>query len=252
MIPLHDDNPTTLKPLVTVGIIAACVVVFLWQMSLTGGAGQRAVYAFGLVPAVLFGEATLPADVAVVSAELSVLTSMFLHGGWFHLIGNMLYLWIFGNNIEDAMGHVRFVVFYVLCGIAAALVQSLQDPSSTVPMIGASGAIGGVLGGYIMLYPRAHILVLVPLGFLMTTLRLPALLVLGFWFALQFFQSIATAGQVGGVAFWAHVGGFIAGAILIVPFRDKSHALFGGPRHRAPASWQPRPKRRSRGRGPWG
>ena len=260
MIPLHDDNPTTIRPLVTIGIIAVCVLVFLWQASLPAGADQRAVYAFGLVPAVLFGERALPPDVAIVSAELSVLTSMFLHGGWLHLIGNMLYLWIFGNNIEDAMGHVRFVFFYVLCGIAAALVQSLQDPGSTIPMIGASGAIGGVLGGYLVLYPHARVLVLLPLGFFSMLVRIPALWVLGVWFALQFFQSIATAGQIGGVAFWAHVGGFVAGVILIVPFRHKSFPLFGRSRHgrqpvfsRRPGTTSPwtRSTKPPRRRGPW-
>ena len=152
-----------------------------------------------------------------------------LHGGLMHLLGNMLYLWIFGNNIEDSMGHVRFIIFYLLCGIAAALAQALQDPASTVPMIGASGAIGGVLGGYLMLFPRARVLVLVPLGFFMHTLRVPALFVLGIWFVMQFLYSAMTTGQPGGVAYWAHIGGFVAGAILIIPFRSSEFPLFSGP-----------------------
>ncbi len=248
MIPLHDDNPTTIKPFVTVATIVICALVFLWQAGLDETGLTRAIYAYGLVPAVLFGTETLPPAVAAIPAELSVITSMFLHGGWMHLIGNMLYLWIFGNNIEDSMGHVRFVVFYLLCGVAAALTQAFQDPASVVPMIGASGAIGGVLGGYIMLYPRAHVLVLIPFGFLLHTMRIPAIAVLGIWFLLQFVQSAMSAGQVGGVAYGAHIGGFVSGALLIVVFRGKGHPLFGGGYHRPRAD----PRAWTRRRGPWG
>jgi membrane associated rhomboid family serine protease len=159
---------------------------------------------------------------------------MFLHGGWMHLIGNMLYLWIFGNNVEDAMGHVRFPIFYLLCGIAAALAQGFYDPNSAVPMIGASGAIGGVLGGYLLLYPRARVLVLIPLGFFTQLIRIPALAVLGFWFVLQFIQSALSSGEGGGVAYWAHIGGFVAGMVLILVFRDKGIPLLGRPRRRGP------------------
>jgi len=205
MIPLHDDNPTTLTPVVTIALIAICVLVFLWQLSLPPGAAERAIYSFGLIPAVLLGKAQLPPEVAAVPAELSVVTSMFLHGWLLHLGGNMLYLWIFGNNVEDSMGHGRFVAFYLLCGLAAALMQAFQAPDSTVPMIGASGAIGGVLGGYIMLFPRARVLVLLPLVVFITVIRVPAVIVLGLWFALQFLLSATTAGQAGGVAHWAHI-----------------------------------------------
>ncbi|MCZ6523505.1 MAG: rhomboid family intramembrane serine protease, partial [Alphaproteobacteria bacterium] len=175
MIPLHDDNPTRIRPLVTVALIVLCVLAFLWQISLGEVDQQRLVAGLGLIPVVLLGQAELPPMLELVPAELTVVTSMFLHGGWMHLIGNMLYLWIFGNNIEDAMGHWRFVLFYLLCGAAAALAQVLQDPASATPMIGASGAIAGVLGAYLLLYPRARVLVLVFLGFFVTTLRLPAL-----------------------------------------------------------------------------
>jgi len=251
MIPLHDDNPTSIRPLVTIALIVACVVVFLWQASLSERDAQIAVYAFGMIPAVLFGDAELPATLATIPATASLLTSMFLHGGWLHLIGNMLYLWVFGNNIEDSMGHGRFIVFYLLCGIAAALTQAVQDPASIVPMIGASGAIGGILGGYIVLFPRARILVLVPLGVIFFTMRIPALVVLGIWFALQFFLSaMSDTGAPGGVATWAHVGGFVAGLILITPFRNKRFPLFGGLRRARAAS--PRPRGRSKLRGPWG
>jgi membrane associated rhomboid family serine protease len=229
MIPLHDDNPTELTPVVTVALIVACAAVFLWQASLPPGADEAAVRAYGMTPAVLFGQARLPAPLAVVAPAATVLTSMFLHGGWMHLIGNMLYLWIFGNNIEDAMGHVRFVVFYLMCGTVAALAQGLAEPDSTVPMIGASGAVSGVLGAYLVLYPRAHVVVLIFAGVFTRTARLPALIVLGFWFVLQFFNVFLSAGGTGGgVAYWAHVGGFIAGTILIFPFRRHRSGFGGG------------------------
>jgi len=236
LIPLRDDNPTTLPPTVTIGVIALCALAFLWQQSLSQEAEIRAVYAYGVIPAVLLGGDRLPPEIARIPAALTVLTSMFLHGGWLHLIGNMLYLWIFGNNIEDVLGHVRFVLFYVLCGAAAALTQSGLDTQSTVPMIGASGAIAGVLGAYAVLFPRAHVLVLLPLGFFSQVLRLPALLVLGFWFVLQFLEGgIARPGGEGGVAYWAHIGGFVAGAGLIFLMRPRRPASGGG-----------------RSRGPWG
>ncbi len=230
MIPLHDDNPTRIRPLVTVALIVLCVLAFLWQISLGDVDQRRLVAGLGLIPVVLLGQAELPPMLELVPAELTVVTSMFLHGGWMHLIGNMLYLWIFGNNIEDAMGHWRFVLFYLLCGAAAALAQVLQDPASATPMIGASGAIAGVLGAYLLLYPRARVLVLVFLGFFVTTLRLPALLVLGFWFVLQFLNAVVSGEAGGGVAWWAHIGGFVAGLGLILLFRDRRVALLGGRR----------------------
>ena len=228
MIPLHDDNPTTLKPVVTVGLIVACCLVFLWQISLGSQDQARAVFSLGLIPAVLLGERELPAHIALIPSQLTVVSSMFLHGGWMHLIGNMLYLWIFGNNIEDAMGYGRFILFYLVCGAAAAFAQILQDPESTVPMIGASGAISGILGAYLVLYPRARVLVLVWLGFFIHTLRLPAGFVLGFWFVLQYLNAAVSGEAGGGVAWWAHIGGFVSGAALIVLFRDKRVPLFGG------------------------
>jgi membrane associated rhomboid family serine protease len=236
MIPLRDDNPTTIPPIVTIGIIVLCSLVFLWQQSLSAEAGRIAVYSYGLVPTVLFGNDSLPPDIARIPPELSIVTSMFMHGGWMHIVGNMLYLWIFGNNIEDRLGHVRFVLFYLLCGAAAALAQSLANTHSVVPMIGASGAIAGVLGAYLVLFPRAHVLVLVPLGFFTQLMRLPALLVLGFWFVLQLFQGgLMAQGEEGGVAYLAHIGGFVAGIVLIF--------LLGGRPPAAAATW---PRRR-----PW-
>ena len=228
MIPLHDDNPTEIKPWVTIGTIATCVAVFLWQLSLpTTDAFNLMAYRLGFIPSVLLGENSLPPEIVLVSAELSIVTSMFLHGTWMHLGGNMLYLWIFGNNVEDAMGHVRFALFYLGCGAAAALAQAAQDPSSTVPMIGASGAIGGVLGAYILLHPHARILVVIPFGILIP-LRIPAFIVLGVWFVFQFIATVSSSGDdgVGGVAYWAHIGGFLAGLVLVLVLKRRDVPLF--------------------------
>lgn len=226
MIPLKDDNPTTLVPLVSYTILAACVAVFLWQVNLEPRAAQGVVYALGMIPAVLFGDAALPPELAVVPPLATLFTSMFLHGGWMHLIGNMLYLWIFADNVEDAMGHVRFVVFYLVCGLVAALAQAVLDPGSEIPMVGASGAISGVLGAYLLLHPKAHVLVFIPLGYFMQLVRLPAMLVLGAWFLLQLFQQMSAPGGQGGVAFMAHIGGFVAGMALIPLFKHRRVALF--------------------------
>ncbi|MCR4347882.1 MAG: rhomboid family intramembrane serine protease [Sulfuricaulis sp.] len=231
MIPLHDDNPTTIKPLLTVIFIVACSLVFLWQLSLGARGFEMAVYRLGAIPAMLFGDKTLPPELAMVPPTLTVFTSMFMHGGWMHLIGNMLYLWIFGNNIEDSMGHGRFVIFYLLCGVAAVFAQALPNADSTIPMIGASGAISGVLGAYLLLFPRAHVLVLIPLGVYMRTMRLPAMVVLGFWFVLQLVNSVLADPGKGGVAFGAHIGGFIAGMVLLPLFKYRHVRLFAPPRH---------------------
>lgn len=226
MFPLHDDNPTKIIPFVTWAIIASCVAIFFWQLSL-GRYSQNAVFSLGMIPAVVFNFKNLSAELATVPAWATVFTSMFLHGGWMHLIGNMLYLWIFGNNIEDAMGHRRFIVFYLLCGIAAAMAQAIPDPQSTTPMIGASGAISGVLGAYLLLYPHARVLVVIPLGFIFWTTRIAAGWVLGFWFIIQAVNSLLTAGQEGGgVAWGAHIGGFVAGMALITLFKHKDVPLF--------------------------
>ncbi len=230
MIPLHDDNPTSGPAVVTVGLIVICTLVFLWQRSLNAESQEVVVYAMGVIPAVLLGGASLPPDVSLIPPGVTILTSMFLHGGWLHLIGNMLFLWIFGNNVEEAMGHGRFLLFYLLCGTAAAFAQALPDPESTLPMIGASGAISGVLGAYLLLYPHARVLVLIPLGFFAYMARLPAVWVLGFWFVLQLISGATMSGERGGVAFGAHVGGFITGMLLVVPFRRRGVSLFQPPR----------------------
>jgi membrane associated rhomboid family serine protease len=183
---------------------------------------------------VLFGYRDLPADLAVVPPAASVFTSMFLHGSLLHLLGNMLYLWIFGNNIEDAMGHGRFIAFYLLCGVAAVFAQAVPEPSSVVPMIGASGAISGVLGAYLLLYPHARVLLGLPLGFLIIHLgRFPAGIVLAGWFLMQLLMNtMAADAEGGGVAFRAHIGGFIAGIVLIPFFKHRSVRLWQPPRRR--------------------
>jgi len=225
VIPLHDDNPTERFPFVTIIFIAVCVSVFLYQESLPQNPGEVFVFHYGAIPAIVFGQARFPEETAAaIPASLTLLTSMFLHGGWMHLLGNMLYLWIFGNNIEDAMGHAKYIVFYVLCGILAALSHAMTDPSSHIPMVGASGAISAVLGAYLLLFPRAHVLVLLPaIG--MT--RVAAGVVLGMWFVTQLVSGGMSAGaRGGGVAFFAHIGGFIAGMALIGLFKRPDVPFF--------------------------
>ena len=227
LLPLKDNNPLKRIPYqyVTVAFIALCVLVFLWQLSLGNEGGRKAVLAFGAIPSVLFGSRTLPVELVMIPAPLSLITSMFMHGGWMHLIGNMLFLWVLGDNVEDAMGHGRFIVFYLLCGVAAALTHAGLDPASTTPMIGASGAISGVIGAYLILHPKVQILTLAFRFFI----HIPAYIMLGIWIALQVFNvSMASGAGGGGVAWWAHIGGLIAGVVLIAPMRHKSVPLFNG------------------------
>jgi membrane associated rhomboid family serine protease len=238
MIPLRDDNPTHGPPVVTVSFIALCSLVFLYQASLPSQAGELFVYRFGAIPATVMGHAALPPEIHGASPFISLLTSMFLHGGWMHLIGNMLYLWIFGDNVEDVMGHARFAGFYVICGIIAVYSHAVIDPASTVPMVGASGAISGVLGAYLMLFPRAQVLVLIPLGFFTRLMYVPAGVALGIWFLLQILSGGMSLGREGGgIAFFAHIGGFLAGMALIGVFKRQDVKLFAPARHRA---WEER------------
>ncbi|MDH3647254.1 MAG: rhomboid family intramembrane serine protease [Gammaproteobacteria bacterium] len=225
MIPLQDDNPSSIRPHVNFALIGACAAAFLWQLSL-GPDGQAAIFAYGVTPAILLQGAEPVPGMAAIPAELTVMTSMFLHGGWMHFIGNMLYLWVFGDNVEDSMGHVRFVLFYLVCGVAAALAQAIPDPGSTIPMIGASGAISGVLGAYLLLYPHARVLVGIPLGFYLHTMKLRAGWVLGLWFGLQLLSELMTPAGSAGVAFRAHLGGFIAGVLLIPIVKYRHIPLF--------------------------
>lgn len=219
MIPLRDDNPTELVPYVSRAVLVLCVLTFGWQLTLDPRAAAIAIHALGMIPVVLFGRAELPAEAAWIAPPLTVVTSMFLHGGLWHLAGNMLYLWVFANNIEDHYGHAGFVVFYLVSGVAAALAQAVPTPDSAVPMIGASGAVSGVLGAYAVLYPRSRILVLIPLPFLLQLLRVPAAVLLALWFGMQLLMSVGAPDA--GVAFRAHIGGFIAGVLLAFVWRGR-------------------------------
>ena len=225
MFPIHDDNPTRITPYVTYALLLACVLIFFWQISLGDGV-QQAVYSFGVIPSVLFASKSLPVELEILPAWLTIFTSMFLHGGWMHLIGNMLYLWVFGNNVEDAMGHRRFILFYLLCGLLAAMTQAVLNPDSEIPMIGASGAISGVLGAYLLLHPYARILVVIPIIIVIYTPWIAAYWVLGFWFVLQLINTLTSASDVGGVAYGAHLGGFVAGMLLIPLFKYRHVPLF--------------------------
>jgi membrane associated rhomboid family serine protease len=206
MIPLRDIIPSRTTPIVTISLIVANVLVFLYELTLGRAVNDFTLY-FGLVPAAF--------------SWVAVFTSMFLHGGLFHVAGNMLYLWIFGDNVEDRMGHGRFLVFYLLCGTAAALAQTITAPDSLVPMVGASGAIAGVMGAYFVLYPKSRIVTLIPLFFFFQIVEVPAIFFLGIWFVMQFLSGVGSIGTAatGGVAFWAHVAGFLAGLSGVMVFR---------------------------------
>ena len=218
MIPLKDDNITNSTPILSYTIIAICVAVFLLQISSPGYTTGNLFYSYGVVPASLLGIEALPSDLEKIDPYLTIITSMFMHGGWMHLIGNMLYMWIFADNIEDDLGKTKFIIFYLAAGAAAALTQVYLNVNSTVPMVGASGAISGVLGAYLIRYPRNKVLVLIPLGIFTQLLKIPALFVLGFWFILQFVSSVGSSSEGGGVAYGAHIGGFVFGAAVMFFF----------------------------------
>lgn len=231
MFPIRDHNPTVRAPVMTIALIGANVLVWLLVQRLGTWPGiAESLCHWALIPGDLLGSAE-PGTVLPLGnglgcvldgngSPLTVLTSMFMHGGWLHIVFNMWFLWVFGDNVEDVMGRVRFLVFYVLCGGAAAAAQVATAPDSTTPMVGASGAIGGVMGAYALLYPRVPVQLLVFLGIFVTTVSVPAVLMLGYWFLLQLLSGLPALGRdVGGVAFWAHVGGFLAGlplALLLV------------------------------------
>jgi membrane associated rhomboid family serine protease len=225
MFPIRDDNPTLATPVTTIMVIGLNVAA--WVLVQGMGAEpllSKSVCELGLIPGELLGQ----------PHWYTPLTSMFLHGGWLHIIGNMWFLWLFGNNVEDSMGRVRYLAFYLLCGLAAAATQTLVNPRSAVPMVGASGAISGVMGAYIVLYPRVRVHMLIFLGFFITRAAVPAYLMLGYWFLLQILGGLPALGdETGGVAFWAHAGGFVAGAVLILLFRDDELVA----RHRALARY---------------
>ncbi len=252
MFPLYDENPTVRRAYAVVLIIATNALVWVFVQ----GLGEERALAeslcrFGLVPGDLLGHIA-PGTRVRVSETLAcrfdaspdpftLLSSMFMHGGWFHIAGNLWFLWVFGDNVEDAMGPLRFGVFYVLCGLAAAAAQILSNPASPVPMVGASGAIGGVMGAYALLYPRAHVHTLIFLGFYITTVAVPAFVMLGYWFALQVIGGLPAIGSAsGGVAFWAHVGGFVAGVVLVHLFTRRDYLrqhLAQRPRRRSRHRW---------------
>ena len=214
MIPLKDVVPSRTVPFVTIAFIVLNSLVFVFELSLPNGVDELFFRVYGVVPADF--------------TFLSVLTSMFLHAGWLHFLGNMLYLWIFGDNVEDQLGHVRFIFFYLICGTVAALAHVFMNPASMVPTIGASGAIAGVMGGYFVLFPHSRILALLPLFIYFEVIEVPAILFLGIWFVMQFFNGIGSvamgARASGGVAFWAHVAGFLAGTVTVFVFRKPSRS----------------------------
>jgi membrane associated rhomboid family serine protease len=212
LIPLYDENPTKAVPVVTIGLIIINILVFLYEVSL-GGALQPFLNQYAMTPALI----------SQGKNYYTIFTAMFLHGGFVHVGGNMLYLWIFGNNVEDTLGRLGFAAFYLLAGIGGALGHLLSAPSSQIPSLGASGAIAGVLGAYIFLFPRAYVVTVVPIFFFIRIIRLPALLVIGFWIIIQFLSGVASivaqptaTGMTGGVAWFAHIGGFVTGLVLIL------------------------------------
>jgi len=221
VVPLHDGNPTRITPYVNYGLIGINIVIFFYEASLSAPQLQSFVQAYAVVPNQLTTSFQSGDLTQILLQAMTLITSQFLHGGFLHLGGNMLFLWVFGNNIEDQLGHIKFLIFYLLCGALAGLAQWFFSMQSTVPALGASGAIAGVLGAYILRFPHAKILTLVPLGFFITTFRIPAIFFLGFWFVQQALYGIASLQirsnvgmEGGGIAYWAHAGGFVFGVLL--------------------------------------
>jgi membrane associated rhomboid family serine protease len=254
MFPIRDENPHFLTPLVTYGIIGLNAAVWVLVQGVGGNpALASSVCELGLIPGEILGTVApgtsfplTPELACVVDARrayYTVFTSMFMHGGWFHVLSNMWFLWIFGNNVEDSMGHVRFAFFYVLCGLVAAGLQVASNPGSAIPMVGASGAIGGVMGAYVLLYPRVNVHMFLWFGFFFTTVAVPAYFMLGYWFLIQVVGGLGSLqSEGGGVAFWAHVGGFAAGAALIPLFKNpkllRRHPYHGWRRGSSSRGWQ--------------
>ncbi len=253
MLPIRDDNPSVLTPVTTIALITLNVIAWLRLQGMgLEPALSESVCRFAVVPGDILG--TLPpgtqfpvgletaCQIGSEAAYYTMFTSMFMHGGWLHLIGNMWFLWIFGNNVEDAMGHVRFALFYLLCGLGATALQLALTQDAAIPMVGASGAIGGVMGAYVLLYPRVQVHLLIVFGFFVTTVAVPAILMLGYWFLLQLFGGFASVAGQGGVAFWAHVGGFVAGVVLIFVFRKQEllerHPYYGWRKPSPHRHWQ--------------
>ena len=217
MFPIQDSVPSRSVPVVTRGLILINVVVFFFELSLSRESIIQLFYLFGVVPA-RFTDPEWAASIGFpIGSYWSLLTHQFLHGGWLHIVANMWTLWIFGDNVEDRMGPLRFIIFYLVCGVLAALTQVLVTPDATIPSVGASGAIAGILGAYLLFFPTARLIVLIPILFFPFFFELPAVIFLVFWFFIQLFSGtaiLASPQQVGGIAFWAHIGGFIAGMLL--------------------------------------
>lgn len=244
MIPYRDDNPHFRTPIVTLGLILTNLVIWLViQQAGEPAALATAVCELGLIPGEL-AHLVKPGSMIELGngagcvlgtspTWFTPLTSMFLHGGWMHLIGNMWFLWVFGNNVEDAMGRERFLAFYLLCGLAAAFGQVAVAPRSLLPMVGASGAISGVMGAYVFLYPRVRVHMFFLLLIIPITFAIPAWTMIGYWFLIQLFGGLISSSDAGGVAFWAHVGGFLGGVLLLPLFRDPALVA----RHRRQAAW---------------
>lgn len=247
MFPIRDDNPQIKTPYATYGIVLLNIAAWIFLQAFGREPGlSGSVCNFGLIPGELLQRATVGTGMCVIGDPSwhTTVTSMFMHGSWMHILGNMWFLWIFGDNVEDAMGSIRFVFFYLLCGLVAAAAQVAVDPASSIPMVGASGAIGGVMGAYILLYPRVRVHLLLILVFYVSTFAVPAWLMLGYWLLLQVLSGVTTFGvQGGGVAFWAHIGGFVGGALLIFVFRNREllnrHPYHGwNPANPALRNWQ--------------
>jgi len=233
MIPISDDNPAHSTPYITLILIGICIAVFLWELSL-GKRSDTELAVLGFTPDSLVHPQDAPSLLLGVPPWATILTSMFLHAGFLHIAGNMLYLWIFGNNIEDAMGHGKYTLFYLACGIAAALTMLLMDSTSRTPIVGASGAISGVLGAYMLLFPRTRVHVVIPLGIIFYPVWVRAVWVVGIWFAIQLVTAALTPPSEPGVAWWAHVGGFAAGLLLTPLLKSRDVPYFGPLDYRGP------------------
>jgi membrane associated rhomboid family serine protease len=219
MIPFRDNIPSRTYPIITISIIVINTLAFLYELSL-GSSVEFLIEQYGVIPLKTMDGTSH--GVSALAIIVPYFTSIFLHGGWAHLIGNMWYLWIFGDNVEDRLGHMSYLLFYILCGLGAGIVHTIANVSSPIPSIGASGAIAGVLGAYFMSYPHARVLTLIPLFIFFQVIEIPALIVLGFWFILQFLSGAASFGAAGGgVAWWAHVGGVLVGILLLAVFPKK-------------------------------
>ena len=224
MIPLRDTARLSTFPIINIIFIAINIIIFVYEQSL-GNRLNQFIYHYGLVPAILFSNAEL----SVTDRFLPFMSSMFLHGGWLHLIGNMLFLYIFGDNVEDRLGHLKYAVFYIICGLIAAMFQVATNLHSNIPMVGASGAISGVLGAYLLFFPKSKVLTLVPIFIFIQFIHIPAAVFILIWFGFQLLSGIGTLSishGMGGVAFWAHIGGFIGGLILAKPFQKKAYKIF--------------------------